>query len=87
MDAKRKAESLLVITLVVAAATSPMLVSSGHEKATPTCLTEYSKLCGKGEKKDVTCTTMVDKACSTEATSVTFIKHLFTELVEVGEKK
>nr|BAK04489.1 predicted protein [Hordeum vulgare subsp. vulgare] len=87
MDAKRKAESLLVIALVVAAATSPVLVASGHEKATPTCLTEYSKLCGKGEKKNATCTAMVDKACSTEATSVTFIERLFTELAEVGEKK
>nr|BAK06927.1 predicted protein [Hordeum vulgare subsp. vulgare] len=87
MAAKRKAGSLLVVILVVAVATSCVPVAFGNEKAAPTCLTEYSKLCGKGEKKDVACTAMVDKACGTEATSVTFIERLFTELAEVGEKK
>ncbi|XP_044452278.1 uncharacterized protein [Triticum aestivum] len=74
MAAKREASvagQLLVVALVV------VPVARGEAKAA--CLSEYSKLCGKDEKKDA--------ACATEANSVAFIERLFAELATVGQKK
>ncbi|XBI51029.1 hypothetical protein VPH35_033609 [Triticum aestivum] len=88
MAAKREASvagQLLVVALVVVAAPSSVPVARGEAKAA--CLSEYSKLCGKDEKKDAACATMVDKACGTEANSVAFIERLFAELATVGQKK
>lgn len=81
------AEQLLVVALMVVASASSVPVARGDAKASPNCLGEYSKLCGKDEKKEAACATMVDKACGTEASSVAFIERLFAELATVGQKK
>ncbi|KAE8791070.1 hypothetical protein D1007_34511 [Hordeum vulgare] len=89
MAAKQNASivrPLLIATLLVAAVASSVPVARGEEKAPPTCFSEYSKLCGKGEKKDAACTTMVEKACGTEASSVAKIEHLFVEFSSIGQK-